>query len=80
MRTVRKILSKTVPVAKCPLCGKEHSFDFQLIIEEVVDVVFMMTSRSESKSCAVICPNKQAEFVVDVPVTLWSGQSLLEVK
>jgi len=79
MRTVRKRYTKAVAVTSCPSCGNEHSFDFQLVMDEVTDVAFMMTSWVETSSCTVTCPKTGKDFVVDVPVTLWSGQTLVSV-
>jgi hypothetical protein len=55
-------------------------YDFQAVIDEVVGVMHMMTMKVETKSCAVACPEKGSSFVVDVPVTLVSGQTLVALK
>lgn len=80
MTIVRKTYTKTITVTSCPSCGKDHTFDFQLVMDEVTDVVFMMASWVEKRSCTVSCPTTGKSFVVDVPVTLWSGQTLVSVK
>ena len=80
MQTVRSSRPARVAVAKCPACRGQHSFDFQAVIDEVVGVMHMMTSRVETRSCAVTCPTKNTTIMVDVPVTLWSGQTLVDVK
>jgi hypothetical protein len=43
-------------------------------------VMHMMTSRTETLTCAVSCPTKGTQFLVDVPVTLWSGQTLVSIR
>lgn len=55
-------------------------YDFQAVIDEVVGVMHMMTMKVETRSCAVACPAKGSSFVVDVPVTLVSGQTLVTLK
>ncbi|MGZ5452425.1 MAG: hypothetical protein ACXW5U_31710 [Thermoanaerobaculia bacterium] len=51
-----------------------------MVIDEIVDVMFMMTVRTETTACAVVCPTKGQEFMVDVPVTLYSGQSVVSIQ
>jgi hypothetical protein len=80
MQTVRSSHPANVAVAKCPACGGQHAFDFQAVIDEVVGVMHLMTSRTETRSCAVSCPTKGTQFMVDVPVTLWSGQTLVNIR
>lgn len=69
----------SISLTQCPICAEVHSFDFNVLIEEMVGVMHMMTSRVERRTCAVNCPTKGGSFIVDVPVTLWSGQELLRV-
>ena len=80
MRTVRNAHSQTIADVQCPHCGQKHSFNFRVVIDAVVDVSFMMRFWVETTSCAVVCPTKGEEFMVDVPVTLYSGQSLVSVR
>lgn len=80
MQTQRVRRPANASVASCPICGGQHSFDFQTTIDEVVGVMYMMTSRVEIRTCAVVCPVKGTQFVVDVPVVLWSGQTLVAIQ
>lgn len=80
MQTIRKRQSESITVTDCPHCGGEHQFDLQAIIDETIGVMHLMTMRTEIKSCSVLCPDKSASFVVDVPVVLSSGQTLVSVK
>lgn len=80
MQTIRKRQRESITVTDCPHCGAAHQFDLQAIIDETIGVMHMFTSRTEVKSCAVSCPDKGASFVVDVPVVLTSGQTLVSVK
>jgi hypothetical protein len=80
MHTVRKSLQTNVGMAKCPVCGGQHTFNFQAVIDEVVGVMHMTTSRVDTRSCSVTCPTKGTQFMVDVPVTLWSGQTLVNIR
>lgn len=69
----------SISLTQCPICNQVHNYDFNVLIQEIVGVMHMMTSRVESRTCAVTCPAKGGSFMVDVPVTLWSGQKLLKV-
>ena len=80
MQTIRKRQCETVTVTGCPHCGKEHQFDLQAVIDETIGVMHMFTTWTETRSCAVSCPETGATFVVDVPVVLTSGQTLVSVK
>jgi hypothetical protein len=55
-------------------------YNFQAIIDEVVGVIHMMRMFSDTKSITVVCPENGGAFVVDVPVALYSGQSLVSLK
>ena len=79
MQTIRRARLETVSVASCPVCSGEHSFDFQAVIEERIGVMHAFTIRRETRSCAVICPDKGKRFMVDVPVTLAAGQTLVRL-
>ncbi len=79
METVTRTQSETLSVT-CPICGRQHKYNFKAIIEEVIGIMHLMVARTESKSCSVVCPDKGSSFVVDVPITLWSGQSLRDLK
>lgn len=79
MRKERVHQTVSVSSALCPVCGATHDLDFVALIEQVVGVMHMMTSRVESLTCLAQCPTKGEQFVVDVEVTLWSGQTLLRV-
>ena len=80
MQTIRRRQSETVTVTDCPHRGGTHAFNLQAVIEETLGVMHMMTTRIEIKSCAVTCPDKGKTLMVDVPVVLSSGQSLVSVK
>lgn len=80
MQTIRVSRPEPFEIKKCPACGKKHSFNLTAIIEEVVGGIFMMTQRVETMTCSLTCPRKGITIVVDVPVTLVSGQSLVEVR
>lgn len=79
MRKQRVTQEASVSLAECPICNEVHYFNFSALIEEEIGVMHMMTSRVENRSCAVTCPTKGGNFMVDVPVTLWSGQKLIKV-
>jgi hypothetical protein len=72
--------SESVSVDPCPACGQAHVFNFTAIIDEVVGVMHMMLSRTETKTCGVSCPVTSKRFAVDVPVMLFSGQALVYVR
>lgn len=78
-RTQRVTQTTSISLTQCPICNEVHSFDFKVLIEEMVGVMHMMTSRVDTRACTVNCPTKGGSFMVDVPVTLWSGQELLGV-
>lgn len=80
MQTIRKSKRETITVSNCPHCGSEHQFDLQAIIDETIGVMHMMTVRKEIKPCAVSCPENGNIFMVDVPVILTSGQTLVSVR
>jgi RNase P subunit RPR2 len=80
MQTVRSRQTETVAVTDCPHCGSAHRFDLQAVIDEVIGVMHMVTTRTEIKTCAVTCPDKGQTLMVDVPVLLTSGQTLVSVK
>ena len=80
MQTVRNRKRESVTVAPCPICGGEHDFDLQATIDEVIGIMHMYTTRTEMTSCSLSCPEKGSYFVVDVPVVLSSGQSLVSIK
>jgi len=80
MHNIRSSRSASVVLTSCPACGQQHSFDFQAIIDEVVGVMHFMAIRTETRTCAVNCPNSGKLIMVDVPVTLYSGQTLVSVK
>lgn len=80
MRTVRSKRAEHFSVAHCPMCSGKHIYDFQAVIDEVVDVMHMMTMKVETRPYSLACPEKAGSFVVDVPVTLVSGQTLVTLK
>ena len=80
MESVRTNRSQPFEVCKCPACGGSHSFDLTVVMDESVGGMFLMTMRTETMTCSLVCPVKGATIVVDVPVTLMSGQSLVEVR
>jgi hypothetical protein len=80
MRTIRSRQTETVTVTDCPHCGASHQFDLQAVIDETIGVMHMMTIRTEVKTCAVTCPDKGQTLMVDVPVLLTSGQTLVSIK
>lgn len=79
LRTERVRRTVSVSSTMCPICGGTHEFDFRALIEQVVGVMHMMTSHVESRTCWAQCPTNGGQFVVDVEVTLWSGQTLLQL-
>ena len=80
MQTIRKRQRESVTVAPCPICGGGHDFDLQATIDERIGVMHMYTTRTVTKSCSLSCPEKGGAFVVDIPVVLTSGQSLVSIK
>jgi len=80
METIRVKRQQPFKIKKCPACKKKHSFNLTAIIDEVVGGMFMMTTRVEIMTCSLTCPDKGTTIVVEVPVTLMSGQSLVEVQ
>lgn len=69
----------TLDVKECPICGDSHAFDFSALVETQMDVMHFMVSRKETRACSVSCPTKGKHFVIDVPITLWSGETLLDM-
>ena len=80
METVRKNRAQTFKVSKCPACNGKHSFNLTAVIDELIGGIFMMTIRTETVACSLTCPVKGTTIVVDVPVTLMPGQSLVQVR
>ncbi len=80
LRTERYVQTTSISVATCPICQEVHDYDFKVMIDQAVGVMHMMTSRVERRTCAVTCPSKGGAFVVEVPVTLWSGQELVGIR
>jgi|GEM_PF-2614628 len=80
METIRCKRMKEVEVKKCPACRKKHKFNLSILIDEAVGGFFMMMTRVETIACSFTCPVKGTTIVVEVPVTLTSGQSLAEVQ
>ena len=80
MRKVRSTQKQQALVRECPHCGASHQFDLTAVIDAIVDVMHMMSVREEVRSCSVICPVKNLPIIVDVPVTLYSGQTLINVQ
>lgn len=80
METVRTRRPQPVEVKKCPACGGGHSFNLTAVIDELVGGMFMMTMHTETVTCSVTCPVKGVTIVIDVPVTLTSGESLVGVR
>lgn len=74
---VRQAIS--VSNVACPACGATHTVDLEALIEQVVGVMHMMTSWTETHTCLAQCPTTGDDFAIDVDVTLWSGQTLLQV-
>lgn len=80
METVRTNRPQSFEISKCPACGGSHSFNLTAVIDESVGGMFLMTMRTEIMTCSLTCPVKGTTIVVDVPVTLVSGQSLVKVR
>lgn len=80
MEKVRTNRPQPFKVTNCPACGGDHSFNLTIIIDELVGGMFMMTMRTETITCSLTCPVKGTTIVIDVPVTLISGQSVVQVK
>lgn len=80
LRKERYVQTTNISVTKCPICQKLHDYDFKVMIAQAVGVMHMMTSWVEQRTCAVTCPSKGGTFMVEVPVTLWSGQELVGIR
>lgn len=80
MDTITRSQSESAVVKPCPICGGRHEYNLRATIEETVGVMHMMVSRIETRSCTVVCPEKKEPFLIEVPVSLWSGQSLKSLK
>lgn len=80
MKTVRSNRPQPFEVSKCPACDGKHSFNLTVVIDSLVGGMFMMTMRNETMSCSLTCPVKGTTIIVEVPVTLVSGESLVQVR
>ena len=80
MQTIRSRKSESVTVTDCPHCGASHQFDLQAVIDETIGVMHMFRMRTEVMTCAVTCPEKGQTLMVDVPVLMTSGQSLVSIQ
>ena len=80
MKTIRTRRDQPFEVTNCPACGAKHSFNLAVVIDSEVGGMFMMTMRVETMACSLTCPNKNATIMVDVPLTLISGESLISVR
>lgn len=80
MEKVQRNRQQTIEITNCPACGGKHSFNLTVVIDEQVGGLFLMTMRTETRTCGLICPVKGTTIVVEVPVTLVSGQSLIQVR
>jgi uncharacterized ParB-like nuclease family protein len=80
MHIERGTMSVTLSEIHCPICNGKHKYDFQALIDEVCGVMHMMTFKTETRACTVTCLAKGGSFVVDVPVSLSSGQTLVALK
>lgn len=80
MRTVRSTQSQQVSIENCPHCGSGHEFELSAVIDEVVGVMHMMKIETVVRQCSVMCPEKGLPIIVGVPVTLYSGQTLVDVR
>lgn len=80
METIRTSRQQLFKVDKCPACGGSHSYNLTTVIDESIGGMFMMTLRTETVACSLTCPAKGVPIVIDVPVTLVSGQSLVQVR
>ncbi|MBN2346742.1 MAG: hypothetical protein JXO51_10175 [Candidatus Aminicenantes bacterium] len=80
METIRRKKMQEVEVKKCPACKKKHKFNVAILTDEAVGGFFLMVTRIETISCSFTCPDTGTTIVVEVPVTLTSGQSIAGVQ
>jgi hypothetical protein len=85
MTDATQTMRHTSVTAKCPFCPGKHTYDLDVLIEEipVVDAIRGASAGNGTHiavvTCGVICPEKNAQFVIDVPVTLTGREKVVEV-
>ena len=77
--TVRRQRSTEVTVDPCSACGGSHTFDLTAIVESV-DVAGLVAPHSETRTVVLKCPKTGKRISVDVSITLFGPEELVDVR